>query len=187
MVLEAPGVDAVNVVEVLDALADADPRVTLESLVRRAKASPRADRAGAVATIDGDGVMDSPDDPEADRLQVEKHETVADARIEAIATELTEWDGAHEVLVRRRTGVVDASADVLLLVVLAGHRTEAFRAVEDSVDRLKTEVPIFGKGTTAAEEFRVHDTPDRRLGGRYASRSSRIPIGETLLTGDYIY
>jgi molybdopterin synthase catalytic subunit len=55
-----------------------------------------------------------------------------------------------------RTGVIEAGEDIVFVVVLAGHRREAFRAVEDGIDRLKDEVPIFKKETTEAEEFWVH-------------------------------
>jgi molybdopterin synthase catalytic subunit len=52
--------------------------------------------------------------------------------------------------------VIEAGEDIVFVVVLAGHRREAFRAVEDGIDRLKDEVPIFKKEATEAEEFWVH-------------------------------
>jgi molybdopterin synthase catalytic subunit len=55
--------------------------------------------------------------------------------------------------------VAGAVGFVLMLVVLAGHRTEAFRAVEDAINRLKDEVPIFKKEVTEDGEFWVHDRP----------------------------
>jgi molybdopterin synthase catalytic subunit len=41
--------------------------------------------------------------------------------------------------------------------VLAGHRREAFGTVEDGIDRLKDEVPIFKKERTSDEQFWVHE------------------------------
>ena len=41
--------------------------------------------------------------------------------------------------------------------MLAGHREEAFRTVEDGINRLKDEVPIFKKETTESEEFWLHE------------------------------
>jgi len=58
-----------------------------------------------------------------------------------------------------RTGVIDYGDDIVFVVVLAGHREEAFRAVEDGINRLKAEVPIFKKEVTDAEEFWVHERP----------------------------
>ena len=66
-------------------------------------------------------------------------------------------DGVLRVLMHHRVGVVEDGADIVFVVVLAGHRREAFRTVEDGIDRLKDEVPIFKKETTTDEEFWVHD------------------------------
>jgi molybdopterin synthase catalytic subunit len=74
-----------------------------------------------------------------------------------IAAELEEREGVFEVLFHHRTGVVADGEDIVFVVVLAGHRREAFRTVEDGIDRLKDEVPLFKKETTEAEEFWVHD------------------------------
>jgi molybdopterin synthase catalytic subunit len=46
------------------------------------------------------------------------------------------------------------------VVVLAGHRGEAFRTVEDGIDRLKDEVPLFKKEVTVEEEFWRHERPE---------------------------
>jgi len=42
------------------------------------------------------------------------------------------------------------------VVVLAGHRGEAFRTVEDGINRLKAEVPLFKKEVTVEDEFWAH-------------------------------
>jgi molybdopterin synthase catalytic subunit len=58
-----------------------------------------------------------------------------------------------------RTGVVPAGEDVVFVVVLAGHRGEAFETVSDGIDRLKDEVPLFKKEVTVDEEFWRHERP----------------------------
>ncbi|MFB6131067.1 MAG: molybdopterin synthase [Salinigranum sp.] len=154
----APDVDAVVVEDVLDALADVEPHVTLETLVRRVKASPRAERAGAIATFTGRvRSKDAEGDPRTTKLEFEKYEGVAEARMEAIERELAARDGVQEVVMFHRTGLIGEGEDIVFVVVLAGHREEAFRAVEDGINRLKDEVPIFKKETTVDEEFWVHD------------------------------
>lgn len=135
-----------------------DPHVTLESLVAAAKRSPHAHRSGAIATFTGrvrrkDGEDDSP----TTHLKFEKYEGVAQDRMDAISAELEEREGIFEVLFHHRTGVVADGDDIVFVVVLAGHRREAFRTVEDGIDRLKDEVPLFKKETTESEEFWVHD------------------------------
>jgi molybdopterin synthase catalytic subunit len=142
----------------LDAAADLDPRITLESLVERAKASPLAERSGAIATFTGRvRVKDAADDTPTTHLEFEKYEGVAADRMRAIREELEARDGVFEVLMHHRTGVIREGEDIVFVVVLAGHREEAFRTVEDGINRLKDEVPIFKKETTENEEFWIHE------------------------------
>ncbi|MFB6172280.1 MAG: molybdopterin synthase [Haloarculaceae archaeon] len=140
------------------AVDDLEPRETLASLVARAKRSPEAERSGAVATFTGRvRARDAPDDDPTEFLEFETYEGVAEERMDAIAAELTDRDGVFEVLMHHRTGVVEYGEDIVFVVVLAGHRAEAFRAVEDGIDRLKEDVPIFKKEVTTSETFWVHD------------------------------
>ena len=152
---DAPAdVDLDRLVADLDA---AEPWITREALVRRVEASANADRAGAIATFTGRvRARDAPDDDRTTHLAFEKYEGVAAERMDAVAAELTERDGVFDVRMHHRTGVIEAGEDIVFVVVLAGHRREAFRTVEDGIDRLKDEVPIFKKEATEAEEFWVH-------------------------------
>jgi len=157
VLLAAADADAVDPGAVVERLADAEPHVTLPELVARAEQSPNAERAGAVATFTGRvRAKDAPDDDRTSHLTFEKYEGVAADRMDAIAAELRQREGVHDVLLHHRTGTIRAGEDIVFVVVLAGHRREAFRTVEDGIDRLKEEVPIFKKETTEAEEFWVH-------------------------------
>ncbi|MFB6195901.1 MAG: molybdopterin synthase [Haloplanus sp.] len=157
-VLTADDEEAVDPDDALDAIEALEPRITLESLVERAKASPRAERAGAIATFTGRvRVKDAADDAPTTHLEFEKYEGVAAERMRTIRTELEARDGVFEVLMHHRTGVIDRGEDIVFVVVLAGHREEAFRTVEDGINRLKDEVPIFKKESTAEEEFWIHE------------------------------
>ena len=152
-----PDADA-DLDSLLDAVADIESRVTLESLVERAKASPLAERSGAIATFTGRvRVKDSDDDTRTTQLEFEKYEGVAADRMRTIREELEARDGVFEVLMHHRTGVLREGEDIVFVVVLAGHREEAFRTVEDGINRLKDEVPIFKKESTEAEEFWIHE------------------------------
>jgi len=156
--LAAPDAAAVDVDAVLDELAGTEPHETLESLVRRVKQSPRAERAGAIATFTGRvRAKDSPDDEPTEYLEFEKYEGVAEDTMEAITADLESREGVFEVRLHHRTGVVEYGEDIVFVVVLAGHREEAFRTVEDGINRLKDEVPLFKKEVTVDEEFWVHE------------------------------
>jgi len=148
----------VDTESVLDAVADTDPHVTLETLVEQVKASPRAHRAGAIATFTGRvRAKDGEADPRTLQLTFEKYEGVADERLRTIESELMDRGGVEEVVMFHRTGTLEAGEDIVFVVVLAGHREEAFETVSDGIDRLKDEVPIFKRETTVEEDFWVHD------------------------------
>lgn len=145
----------------IDAIDATEPHETLESLVEKVKRSPRTDRAGAIATFTGRvRTKDDPDDAPTQRLEFEAYEDVAAERMQTISTELQQRDGVYEVCLHHRTGVIERGEDIVFVVVLAGHREEAFRTVEDGINRLKDEVPIFKKEITTDEEFWLHERSD---------------------------
>ncbi|MFP8955339.1 molybdopterin synthase [Natrialbaceae archaeon A-CW3] len=135
-----------------------DPYRTLESLVERVKTRQDADRAGAIATFTGRvRAKDDPDDPRTEYLEFEKYEGVAERRMASLQADLEAREGVHGVELYHRTGIVRDGEDIVHVVVLAGHREEAFRTVEDGINRLKDEVPLFKKEVTIEETFWVHD------------------------------
>ena len=152
---DAGGLDVQAAVAAID---DAESFETLDSLVAAVKRSASADRAGAIATFTGRvRERDGPDDDRTRYLEFEKFDDVADRTMRTIETDLEAREGVIDVRLHHRTGRVDAGEDIVFVVVLAGHRREAFRTVEDGIDRLKDEVPLFKKEVTAAETYWVHE------------------------------
>ncbi|WP_336036161.1 molybdopterin synthase [Halobacterium yunchengense] len=142
----------------VDAVAAAEPFETLSSLVADLKASPREQYAGAIATFTGRvRALEDEDDDRTESLTFEKYEGVAADRREAIREALESRDGVYDVRLHHRVGRVEAGEDIVFVAVLAGHRREAFAAVEDGIDRLKEDVPIFKKEVTVADEFWKHE------------------------------
>jgi molybdopterin synthase catalytic subunit len=142
----------------VETLHGTEPHVTLGSLVAEAKRHPRAERSGAIATFTGRvRATDGDDDDRTTALEFETYEGVADQRMATISEELAAREGVHAVLMHHRTGYIADGEDIVFVVVLAGHRREAFRTVEDGIDRLKDEVPIFKREITVDGEFWVHD------------------------------
>jgi molybdopterin synthase catalytic subunit len=156
----APTADAIDPEEVRETLEATEPIETLESLVEGVKASPEAPQSGAIATFTGRvRAQEDAEDTPTEYLAFEKYEGVADERMAQISSELEAREGIYEVLMHHRSGRLDYGEDIVFVVVLAGHRGEAFETVEDGIDRLKAEVPIFKKEVTVDEEFWVHDRP----------------------------
>lgn len=143
---------------VADALEATEPYESLASLVARAKRSPDAEFSGAIATFTGRvRAKEGPEDAPTEALEFEKYDGVAEEGLAEITADIEARDGVHEVLLHHRTGRIEAGADIVFVVVLAGHRREAFRAVEDGIDRLKDEVPLFKKEVTVDESFWRHE------------------------------
>lgn len=158
VLVTAPDPAAVDLDDVVDALRDAEPYESLGSLVARAKRSPDADFSGAIATFTGRvRAKEGDGDARTTRLEFEKYEGIADERLADLEAELESRDGVYEVLLHHRTGVIEDGEDIVFVVVLAGHRGEAFETVQDGINRLKDEVPIFKKEITVADEFWVHE------------------------------
>jgi len=154
----SPAAADVDLSAVVEALEAVEPYETLPSLVEQVKACPDGDRAGAIATFTGRvRAKDGPDDEPTEFLEFEKYEGVAAEKMAALREDLEARDGVYEVCLHHKTGVVEAGEDIVFVVVLAGHRREAFRTVEDGIDRLKEEVPLFKKEVTVSDEFWAHE------------------------------
>lgn len=156
-VATAPDADAVDLDAVLAAIEEQEPVETLSSLVARAKRSPDAVYSGAIATFTGRvRAKEGPDDEATELLEFEKYDGVAAEKLAAIREDLEAREGVYEVLLHHRTGIVESGEDIVFVVVLAGHREEAFETVEDGINRLKAEVPLFKKEVTVDGEFWAH-------------------------------
>ena len=156
-VAAAPEADAVDLDAVVAALEEREPFETLGSLVAQAKRSPEAVYSGAIATFTGRVRMKEGPEDEATELAARFEGAPVDReKMAAIREELEAREGVYEVLLHHRTGVVESGEDIVFVVVLAGHREEAFETVEDGINRLKAEVPLFKKEVTVTDEFWAH-------------------------------
>ncbi|MFB6253777.1 MAG: molybdopterin synthase, partial [Halobacteriaceae archaeon] len=151
-------IESLDLESVHQKLENTEPYENLESLVHKAKKSPQAEYAGAIATFTGRvRAKDDPHDEVTTQLTFEKYDEVASSRLSEIKEDIESRDGVYEVLLHHRTGTIEYGEDIVFVVVLAGHRKEAFQAVEDGINRLKDEVPIFKKETTVEEEYWRHE------------------------------
>lgn len=100
----------------------------------------RTSKMGAMVTFLG-----TVRDDGMDMLQFEVYEEVAITELEAIRDEAFDKFKIESVDVIHRIGDLPVGENILLIIVGAGHRKEAFDACEYILERIKESVPIWKK------------------------------------------
>lgn len=85
------------------------------------------------------------DDDGVERIELEAYEDVAVRELETIRDEAMREFPIESVDIVHRIGSLRVGETILLVIVGAGHRKEAFAASEYIIDRLKQTVPIWKK------------------------------------------
>jgi molybdopterin synthase catalytic subunit len=97
-------------------------------------------RTGAIVTFIGivrdDGI---------ECMELEAYHNVAEQELAIIRDEAMKEFPLHSVDIIHRTGPLRVGDNIVLIVVSAGHRKEAFLGCEYIIDRLKQTVPIWKK------------------------------------------
>jgi len=106
--------------------------LSLDALVERV----RDPRAGAVVTFQGVT-------REVAQLDYEAYAEMADERIRAIVADAIERHGLCAAAAEHRVGTVPLSEPSVAVAASAPHRSEAFAAAREIIDRIKAEAPIW--------------------------------------------
>jgi molybdopterin synthase catalytic subunit len=98
-------------------------------------------------------------------LTYDAYETMADAALAAICTEIADSFPGLQIEITHRLGDVPAGEPSVVIATASPHRAEAYEANRQALERLKREVPIwkrehFADGTASWREVEslVHDT-----------------------------
>lgn len=78
-------------------------------------------------------------------IEYTANEVMAQSQFFLICSEAKEKFGINKVSILHSLGIVNAGQLCLMVLVACGHRKESFLACEYIVERLKKEVPIWGK------------------------------------------
>lgn len=100
-----------------------------------------AAREGAGAAVAFLGIARPP----AERLEFDAYEEMANAELARVRDAAIAKFGAIDVLVRHRLGTLATGESIVLVVVTAAHRREAFDAAAWVMDELKASVPVWKK------------------------------------------
>ena len=104
---------------------------------------------GAVASFVGT-VRDRNDGSDVSRMELEHYPGMTERAIETMIDEAVRRFNIRAARVIHRVGPLQPLDQIVLVVVTAAHRSEAFRACEFLMDYLKTQAPFWKKETTPA-------------------------------------
>ncbi len=93
------------------------------------------------------------------KLDFEHYPGMAEKKLSEIRNRAIREFGVIDVMIIHRVGTLPVGEHIVLIVVAAGHRDEAFRACRFCIDELRRITPIWKKETTPDGEIWVHDHP----------------------------
>ena len=137
--------------------------ITLEGIINSLKALPSYHESGAIASFVGvvraDPVRDS--GAKVTHLEYEAYADVALRRMQEIRAAAKKREGILEVAIHHVIDSLSIGEPSIFVVVLGKHRQEVFPTLEETVERVKKEVPIWKKEHTSKEAYWVStETPE---------------------------
>ena len=127
---------------------------SLEEEINKVKASSK--RIGGIATFLGTA-RDFSRGKEIKKLVFEHYEDMAIEKLKEIRDEALEKYDIIEVSMVHRIGEIGIGENIVLIVVAAEHRKDAFSACNWLIDELKKVVPIWKKEITAEGEIWIEE------------------------------
>ncbi len=104
-----------------------------------------AQKPGTGAVVVFDGIVRDDDITE---MEVEAYEDVATRELEKLAGDATERFNLMHVDIIHRIGRLAVGENILVIIVAAGHRDEAYRGSRFIIEAIKAGVPIWKKELT---------------------------------------
>lgn len=149
------GVD-VHVASTVEEVLQAEDFETLNSLLRKVKATKGSEKCGAIGVFIG-FVRKISDGKEVLRLEYEKYEDVYAEKLKEIEDRLKSYPGVVDVKIYHKSGVLLPGEDIIYVVIMGGHRKDIWRPLEESMEIIKKELPIWKKEVYIDGEMWVHD------------------------------
>jgi molybdopterin synthase catalytic subunit len=90
------------------------------------------------------------------RLEYEAYDEEAKAKLEEIRKDLLKRNGIIDVSIHHVIDSLKVGEEALYVVVAGIHRKDVFPVLEEAVERVKKDVPIWKKEVTEKESYWVH-------------------------------
>lgn len=122
------------------------------------KVKARSKKIGGIVTFLGTA-RDFSRGKEVEKLVFEHYPGMAETKLAELRDAAIEKFHIIEALIIHRTGEIKVGENIVLIVVGARHRVDAFDACRWIIDELKRSVPIWKKEFTPTGEYWVEDHP----------------------------
>lgn len=135
--------------------------VSLNQVVDDVRKHPDARKAGALVTFVGMVREDSVDSSRGKvrYLEYEAFEEVARTRLDELRNDLMKKEGVVDVSIHHVVDRVGVGEDSLIVAVLGTHRRFVFPVLQEVVERVKEEIPIWKKEFTSNDSYWVNNLP----------------------------
>lgn len=140
--------------------------VGLDQVIEEIRKDPNAAKGGALVTFVGI-VREDPVGHSGGKVQYLEYETfeeVAKQKLHELRDDLLRREGIVDVSIHHVVGRLRVGETSLIVAVLATHRRFAFPMLEEAVERVKKDVPIWKKEFTSEDAYWVTEMPARRIG-----------------------
>jgi len=138
--------------------------VNLQQVVGQIRNNPSSSKAGALVTFLGI-VREDPVGQSAGKVQYLEYEAfkeVAVQKLQELREDLMKREGIIDVSIHHVVDRLSVGEDSLIVAVLGTHRRFVFPVLEEAVERVKEEVPIWKKEVTADQAYWVSNIPRHR-------------------------
>jgi len=135
--------------------------INAEQVMDEIRRHPESKRAGAMATFLGI-VREDPVESSSSKvryLEYEAFEEVATQKLQELRGELMKKEGIVDVSIHHVVDRLEVGDVSLIIAVLGIRRRFVFPVLEEAVERVKKEVPIWKKEFTSDNAYWVENTP----------------------------
>jgi molybdopterin synthase catalytic subunit len=138
--------------------------ISVEQVMDEVRRHPDSKRGGAMATFVGI-VREDPVESSGSKVRYLEYEAfgeVAVQKLQELRDELAKREGVVDVSIHHVVDRLGVGEDSLIVVVLGTRRKFVFPVLEEAVERVKKEVPIWKKEYTSENAYWVENITARR-------------------------
>lgn len=135
--------------------------INLEQVTDQIRKSPGSRKAGALVTFVGI-VREDPVGPskgKVEYLEYEAFRELAVQKLQEVRADLVKREGIVDVSIHHVVDRLRVGGDSLIVAVLGTHRRFVFPVLQEAVERVKREVPIWKKEFTSDQAYWVSNVP----------------------------